>query len=196
MGVYVLMTLHWAHWHFTGKSLAPLELNEVMHTLELGIITAGFLFMCLATLSVLIFGRFFCSWGCHILALEDGSAWLLGRIGIRPKLIRSRVLLLVPAGAMGYMFLWPQAKRFVLEQWPQSAATLGELPLQNPSPRRRSDALTSPGAKTSSRLECSWWRCWHFAACTVWFRSCWPWPSVAWRQQRPWCCFASCVGTK
>ena len=32
-----------------------------------------------------IFGRFFCSWGCHILALEDLCAWILGKLGVRPR---------------------------------------------------------------------------------------------------------------
>ncbi len=112
-GVYVLMGLHIAHWKITGKTLAPLELNEVMYTLELGIVTAGFLLMTMAVLSVFIFGRFFCSWGCHILALEDLSGWILEKIGIRPKPIRSRLLLLVPPGAMIYMFIWPQFKRLM-----------------------------------------------------------------------------------
>ncbi|MBW7905959.1 MAG: tetratricopeptide repeat protein [Phycisphaerae bacterium] len=109
--VYVLMGLHIAHWKIAGTTLAPLELNEVMYTLELGIVTAGFLFMTAAVLGTAIFGRFFCSWGCHILALEDLCAWLLERAGIRPKPVRSRVLLLVPPAAMFYMFLWPQLRR-------------------------------------------------------------------------------------
>ncbi len=111
MLVYLAMGAHFAHWKITGKSLAPLELNEVMYTLELGIVTAGFLFMVLALLSVLVFGRFFCSWGCHILALEDLCAWLLGKVGIKPKPVRSRLLLLVPPGALFYMFVWPQIAR-------------------------------------------------------------------------------------
>jgi len=109
--VYLLFGLHMAHWYIKGTSLAPLELNEVMYTLELGIITAGFLFMGVALVSVLVFGRFFCSWGCHILALEDLSAWLLMKVGIRPKAMRSRVLLLVPPLALFYMFVWPQILR-------------------------------------------------------------------------------------
>jgi polyferredoxin len=109
--VYLLFGLHMAHWYLNGTSLAPLELNEVMYTLELGIVTAGFLFMGVALVSVFIFGRFFCSWGCHILALEDLSAWLLSKVGIRPKAMRSRVLLLVPPLALFYMFVWPQILR-------------------------------------------------------------------------------------
>lgn len=111
--VYVLMGVHIAHWKIAGKTLAPLELNEVMYTLELGIVTAGFIFMAAATLSVLIFGRFFCSWGCHILALEDLCAWLLDKIRIHPKPVRARSLLLVPPATMFYMFLWPQVSRII-----------------------------------------------------------------------------------
>ena len=120
-GVYLLFALHIAHWKIAGRTLAPLELNEVMYTLELGIVTAGFVFMAAAAVSVVIFGRFFCSWGCHILALEDLCAWLLGKVGIRPRPLRSRVLFFVPVAAFGYMFLWPQLERLItgrpLPQW-------------------------------------------------------------------------------
>ncbi|MCP3962443.1 MAG: tetratricopeptide repeat protein [bacterium] len=116
--VYVLIALHILHWKLAGKTLSPLELNEVMHTLELGIVTAGFVFMCLAALSAAIFGRFFCSWGCHILALEDLCFWLLEKVRMRPRPVRSRVLLWVAPGAMFYMFLWPQVSRILSGQPP------------------------------------------------------------------------------
>jgi len=111
LGVHVLIFMHIVHWKLSGKTLAPLEFNEVMHALELGIVTAGFLFMMAAVLATAIVGRFFCSWGCHILALQDLSAWMLGKIGIRPKPIRSRLLLWVPMIAAAYMFVWPQVSR-------------------------------------------------------------------------------------
>ncbi|MFQ5653561.1 MAG: 4Fe-4S binding protein, partial [Planctomycetota bacterium] len=111
--VYLLMGVHIAHWKIAGKTLAPLELNEVMNTLEQGVITAGFIFMSIAVVTVLFFGRFLCSWGCHILALEDLCSWLLKKIGIRPKPFRSRILLLVPPATMFYMFLWPQVSRLL-----------------------------------------------------------------------------------
>jgi NAD-dependent dihydropyrimidine dehydrogenase PreA subunit len=111
--VYVLMAAHVVHWKLAGRTLAPLELNEVLHTLELGVVTAGFIFMSAAVLSVLVFGRFFCSWGCHVLALQDLCAWILERFGIRPKPVRSRVLLFVPLGAMLSMFAWPHLRRLV-----------------------------------------------------------------------------------
>ncbi len=109
--VYVVFAIHIIHWKLTGKTLAPLELNEVMYTLELGIITAGFLFMCLLVLGTLIFGRFFCSWACHIMVLQELCAWCLRRIGILAKPIRSRFLLWVPPLTAVYMFLWPQVVR-------------------------------------------------------------------------------------
>ncbi|MFQ5424391.1 MAG: tetratricopeptide repeat protein [Phycisphaerae bacterium] len=109
--VYLAFAAHIIHWKLSGKTLAPLELNEVMYTLELGIITAGFLFMCFLVLGTSIFGRFFCSWACHILVLQDFCAWLLSKLGIRRKPIRSRLLLLVPVFTALYMFIWPQFVR-------------------------------------------------------------------------------------
>jgi tetratricopeptide (TPR) repeat protein/ferredoxin len=84
-----------------------------MYTLELGIVTAGFLLMAFVCVGTLVFGRFFCSWACHILALEDLCAWILERLRIRPKPVRSRVLLVAPLLAMIYMFVWPQALRML-----------------------------------------------------------------------------------
>ncbi|MFQ5501225.1 MAG: 4Fe-4S binding protein, partial [Phycisphaerae bacterium] len=109
--VYLVFAAHILHWKITGKTLAPLELNEVMYTLELGIITAGFLFMCALVFGTLIFGRFFCSWACHIMVLQDFCAWLLRKMRIRRKPIRSRLLLLVPPMTAFYMFIWPQVLR-------------------------------------------------------------------------------------
>lgn len=109
--VYLLMGIHIAHWKIAGTTLAPLELNEVLYTLHLGVITAGFIFMGLAMISTVIAGRFFCGWMCHILALEDLSEWLLLKMGIKPRYIRSRTLLFIPFIAMGYMFILPQIER-------------------------------------------------------------------------------------
>ena len=111
IAVHLLIGLHIAHWLVKGKTLAPLEFNEVLHTLHLGIITAGFIFMAVTVVGTLVAGRFFCSWGCHILALQDLSAWLLGKLGIRPQPIRSRTLLWAPVLAVLYLFVWPQVAR-------------------------------------------------------------------------------------
>lgn len=109
--VYPLMAVHVIHWKLAGKTLAPLELHEVMFTAELGIITAGFLLMLAVTIATLLFGRFFCSWGCHIMVLQDGAAWVLRRLGLKVRPIRSRMLLAVPPLVLVYMFGWPQITR-------------------------------------------------------------------------------------
>lgn len=128
IGVHLLIGLHIAHWKLAGRTLAPLELNEVMHTLELGVVTAGFLLMATAVVSVLFVGRFFCSWGCHLLALQDGAAWLLERSGIRPTPFRSRALGWIAGGAAFYMFVWPQLARLVARRWPAAEAAIGPRP--------------------------------------------------------------------
>ncbi|MCP4759077.1 MAG: 4Fe-4S binding protein [Planctomycetes bacterium] len=109
--VHLVIAIHIATWLILGETLAPLELNETMFTLELGIVTVGFIFMGLIVLSSLIFGRFFCSWGCHVLALQDLAAWILEKIHIQPKPVRSRLLLLGPLAVMAAMFIWPQIER-------------------------------------------------------------------------------------
>ena len=112
-GVWVFFALHMIHWRFNETTLAPLELNEVLYTIHQGIVTAGFILMVVIMIATLIFGRFFCSWGCHILSLQDASSWILKKLKIRSRPIRSRALIWVPMGAMLYLFVWPQIKMMV-----------------------------------------------------------------------------------
>jgi polyferredoxin len=114
--VYLLIGVHIAYWKIVGRALAPLEFNEVLYTLHQGIITAGFIFMGIAILSTLIVGRFFCSWLCHIVALQDLSEWILHKLKIKPKQIKSRVLYLIPFFAVIYLFLLPQVERIYYGQ--------------------------------------------------------------------------------
>ncbi len=110
--VYVLMILHFVHWRTAGRTLAPAEPSETMVTLEQGVINVGFAFLALAALSTLILGRWVCAWGCHVIALQDLCAWLLEKIGLRPRPLRSRALALVPIAAAVYMFAWPSVLRW------------------------------------------------------------------------------------
>lgn len=110
--VHILIAAHVVHWLMAGKTLAPLELHEVMYTAELGIVTAGFLFMATALLATAVFGRFFCGWACHLLALQDLAAWLLQRLGVRRKPIRARWIAWAPLVVMFYMFVWPHVERW------------------------------------------------------------------------------------
>lgn len=107
IGVHVLIGLHFLHWGLTGESVTPVEPSEAMQTIELGKINAGFLLFTGLIASTLLFGRWFCGWACHVVALQDLSAWLLGRIGLRPRPVRSRLLVLAPWVVAGQMFAWP-----------------------------------------------------------------------------------------
>lgn len=119
LAVHLVIAVHIAHWMLAGRTVAPMELNESMYTLEQGAITVGGILMALILLSVLVFGRFFCAWGCHILALQDGAAWILARMHIRPRPIRSRFAGLIGITVALSMFAWPQVQRWMDQtQWP------------------------------------------------------------------------------
>ncbi len=108
----LLMVAHVIQWRITGTTISPIEPSETMYTLQNGAINAGFIFFTLAILATLVFGRFVCGWGCHIVALQDFCAWLLKKMGLTPKPFRSRLLVFVPLIVGLYMFVWPTAYRF------------------------------------------------------------------------------------
>ncbi|MDQ3179186.1 MAG: 4Fe-4S binding protein [Acidobacteriota bacterium] len=109
------MIAHIIQWRFTGQTITPIEPSEAMHTLQRGAVNAGFIFFTLAILATLIFGRFVCGWGCHILALQDFCAWLLKKFGLTPKPFRSRLLMFVPLIVALYMFVYPTVYRFFVK---------------------------------------------------------------------------------
>jgi tetratricopeptide (TPR) repeat protein/NAD-dependent dihydropyrimidine dehydrogenase PreA subunit len=111
---------------FGGKTISPIEPSEGMEFVKNGIINAGAIFFALALLSTLIFGRWFCGWGCHIVLLQDWCYWLLRKMHIRPKPFRARFLMLFPFGLAVYMFIWPLFYRFVIVKlpWPEITTQL------------------------------------------------------------------------
>lgn len=111
IGVNLLMIAHFVQWRIVGTTVSPIEPSEAMYTLQNGAVTAGFVFFSLAIVATLIFGRFVCGWGCHILALQDLCAWLLTKVGMKPRPFRSRLLVFVPLIAGIYMFVWPTVIR-------------------------------------------------------------------------------------
>ncbi|MCC7290741.1 MAG: tetratricopeptide repeat protein [Phycisphaerales bacterium] len=111
IGVHVLVAVHIAHWMSSGRTLSPLEPSEGMQYALGGVVNAGAIFFGLAILSTLVLGRFFCGWACHVVALQDLCRWLLGKIGIRPRAMRSRLLVWVPLVAFFYMFVFPLIQR-------------------------------------------------------------------------------------
>ena len=111
--VHVVFLVHIAHWKIAGSTITPVEPSEAMQTLELGYLNAGFVLFVVAILATMILGRFFCGWTCHLVAYQDLAATILGKIGIRPRPVRSRLLMLIPFGAAFYMFIWPQIARML-----------------------------------------------------------------------------------
>ena len=109
--VHLAVFLHVAHWKIAGKTLTPMEPSEAMQTLEMGYVNAGFVLFLILILTTMVLGRFFCGWACHVVAYQDLCQWILKKAGVRPRPIRSRLLVLVPFGAAFYMFLWPQVLR-------------------------------------------------------------------------------------
>ncbi len=112
--VHVAIAVHILLWLRTGLTVSPVEPSESMQTLREGVVNAGFVFFLLALLSTAILGRWFCGWGCHIVALQDLCSWLMMKLGVRPKPFRSRLLILVPLGLAIYMFVWPVVHREVV----------------------------------------------------------------------------------
>jgi tetratricopeptide (TPR) repeat protein/ferredoxin len=114
IGVHALIALHVTHFAVTRRTLSPVEPSESMYTLELGYVNAGFIFFAVILLGTLVFGRFFCGWGCHIVALQDLCGWLMKRLGVRPRPFRSRFLAFAPLLVAFYMFAWPTLKRLAV----------------------------------------------------------------------------------
>ncbi|MBX3292018.1 MAG: 4Fe-4S binding protein [Acidobacteria bacterium] len=109
--VNLLMVAHIIQWWLMGTTVSPIEPSEAMFTLRDGFVNAGFIFFSLAILATLIFGRFVCGWGCHVIALQDLCAWILKKMGLKPRPFRSRLLMYVPLIAALYMFVWPTVSR-------------------------------------------------------------------------------------
>jgi len=106
--IHLLVIAHVVQWLVTGRTVSPVEPSEAIETVKHGYVNAGFIFFVAALLGTLVLGRFFCGWGCHVVAYQDLCGWLLRKMSIRPKPFRSRLLIFVPLGAALYMFVWPQ----------------------------------------------------------------------------------------
>ena len=121
--VQALIAVHIAHWMSTGRTMTPLEPSESMQFSQSAVVNAGLIFFALTILSTFLLGRWFCGWACHLVALQDGSRWLLEKIGLRPRPANLGILGAVPWAAFVYMFLAPLVQR-LLHGEPLAAAGL------------------------------------------------------------------------
>lgn len=117
IGVHVVIAAHIWYWLQTGSAITPVEPSEAMQTVELGKINAGFLLFVGLIASTLIFGRWFCGWACHVVALQDLCAWMLAKLGLKPRPVRSRLLVFAPWVVAGYMFIWPPVHAWLWSTW-------------------------------------------------------------------------------
>jgi Fe-S-cluster-containing hydrogenase component 2 len=111
--VHVAIAARIVHWKLTGSAMTPLEPSEAGLALTDGLFTAGFFFFLLLLLSTAVFGRFFCGWGCHLVALQDACSALLKRLGLAPRPLRSRLLVWVPWIGALELFLLPGLLRLL-----------------------------------------------------------------------------------
>lgn len=114
IAIHLAIAAHIIQWLWTGSTISPIEPSEAMYTIELGKLNAGFVTFVVALLSTVIFGRFFCGWACHVVALQDLCAHVMSKLGVRPKPWRTRLLPWWTALIGFYMFLWPAFKRHLL----------------------------------------------------------------------------------
>lgn len=114
LGINLLIVAHILQWALMGRTLSPVEPSESKFFIERGELNAGAIFFAAALLSTLLFGRFFCGWACHIVALQDLCSWLLTKMRIRPHAFRSRFLFHAPFALAIYMFVWPAVYRWWL----------------------------------------------------------------------------------
>jgi len=111
IAIHAAIAVHVAHWASTGSTLTPLEPSESIELSAKGVLNAGAIFFGLAILSTALFGRFFCGWACHLVAVQDGCRWLLEKVGLRPRPVNLGLLGLVPLVVFVYMFLAPLLPR-------------------------------------------------------------------------------------
>lgn len=113
--VQLAIAAHIALWIASGRAetLAPIEPSEAERFARESIVNTGLIFFALTILSTLVLGRWFCGWACHLVAVQDACRWLLLKVGITPRPLRSRWLTLVPLIAALYLFVWPVVPRLL-----------------------------------------------------------------------------------
>jgi len=120
IAVHLAIAAHILQWVYSGmrdgvrSTLSPVEPSEAMYFLRDGALNAGTVLFAAAILLTAVFGRWFCGWACHVVALQDLCTALMKRIGITPKPFRTRLVLYVPLLLALYMFVWPTFHRLAL----------------------------------------------------------------------------------
>lgn len=118
--IHVGIVAHILQWYYSGaqtgvrSTLSPVEPSETMSFLRDGVLNTGTVLFGAAILLTAIFGRWFCGWACHVVALQDLCSHFMKKIGITPKPFRTRLVLYMPLLMALYMFVWPSFHRLAL----------------------------------------------------------------------------------
>lgn len=96
--LHLVLVLHVVGYYAWGwTSVGSLDFQSFFHDgLSRGLLTAGALLALAAIVGTLVFGRLFCSWGCHFAAVQDVAAWALRRLGWKAPVVHTRFLHWIP----------------------------------------------------------------------------------------------------
>jgi ferredoxin-type protein NapH len=122
--VHLLVLAHIAHYVWWGRTMTPLEPSEARESLVTGAVNAGAILLAVLILATLVLGRFFCGWACHVVAYQDLARWFMLKLGVRPKPVRSRLLLFVPLFAAFWLYVKPVVERLVRDDETSFQASL------------------------------------------------------------------------
>ncbi|MEM7230847.1 MAG: 4Fe-4S binding protein, partial [Planctomycetota bacterium] len=113
--VHVVLVAHVALYYLADvRTVGGLDFQDFFHRfVGHGAVTYAVIFAGAIYLSAMVFGRLFCSWGCHFGATQDLAAWCLRKLGWRSPLIRTRGLHWLPFAVLAYVFLWPATLRWI-----------------------------------------------------------------------------------
>ena len=102
LAVHVAIAIHIAHWWKSGSTLTPLEPSESMEFSKRGLVNAGAIFFALTIMSTAIFGRFFCGWACHLVALQGMG--LIQQMFMNPD--SAHILEIMPSDRLQSEYYW------------------------------------------------------------------------------------------
>ena len=114
--LHIMIFLH--IYVFGDSVIGSIDFQEFFHSfVKSGIINAGVILVFIAFLTTLIFGRFFCGWGCHFGAIQELSWWILNKINLKPKTLNSRLVFILPLFMLIYFYITQNLYYAIMNPW-------------------------------------------------------------------------------